>query len=189
VVVLVTVLGLSVLAMLASWRRDGGQQRIALPRELVLAEYGNRVLAAAVDLVPCVVVAAVFFHIAPVEILMRLSVQWLDQTATWDSMLPGFVAAGIYAVYGAACEAFTGRTPGKALLGLRVVGLTGKPPDVWQVLARNALHILDVLEPLLLVLVVLGPGRQRLGDRLARTVVVTVPKPEEDEEDEDEEER
>jgi uncharacterized RDD family membrane protein YckC len=69
-----------------------------------------------------------------------------------------------------------GRTPGKQLMGLRVVDAAGLPLTPAQSAVRNAARALDAL-PLLYgvgaVAAALDPLRRRVGDRLADTVVVT----------------
>jgi len=86
--------------------------------------------------------------------------------------------------------AWSGRTPGKWAMGLRVIQENGQPLSWWGSALRNLLRVADTL-PLLLVfpedlgafclLPVYGPGfvamlmtsrLQRLGDLAARTVVV-----------------
>jgi uncharacterized RDD family membrane protein YckC len=74
-------------------------------------------------------------------------------------------------------EWLTGRTVGKLLLGVVVVRFDGGRPRFWQILVRTLLRIVEV-NPVLCgaipagVLVLISPNRQRLGDRLAGTVVV-----------------
>lgn len=72
-------------------------------------------------------------------------------------------------------EAMFGATPGKALMGLRVVRLDGNSPRVRDVVIRNAVRLIDFL-PILYLLggsLVLGTnGAQRLGDLVAGTTVV-----------------
>jgi len=68
-----------------------------------------------------------------------------------------------------------GRTPGKALLSLRVIGQDGVPPRLPEVAVRNLLRGVDGLPLTYLVggLVALGDrSRRRLGDLAAGTVVV-----------------
>jgi uncharacterized RDD family membrane protein YckC len=71
-------------------------------------------------------------------------------------------------------EAALGATLGKLLLGLRVRGADGAPVAVPAAITRNLLRVVDGLFFYLLgaVLVWASPRRQRLGDRVAGTVVV-----------------
>jgi uncharacterized RDD family membrane protein YckC len=75
-------------------------------------------------------------------------------------------------------EGTTGQTPGKRVLGIRVVALaTGRPPDLTHAFARSVLRIIDWLPTLFLlglVAALVTPHKQRLGDLVANTVVVRV---------------
>lgn len=65
-----------------------------------------------------------------------------------------------------------GQTWGKRQLGLRVLALSGRPPGVGAILARNLARVVDgPLVPLWLV-PTLTASRQRLGDFVAGTCVV-----------------
>ncbi|HEY6105395.1 MAG TPA: RDD family protein [Anaeromyxobacteraceae bacterium] len=70
--------------------------------------------------------------------------------------------------------AWGGQTPGKRLLGLRVVGRDGAPVSFVESLLRNVLRAVEV--PLLyapgVLMVALTPRHQRLGDMVAGTLVV-----------------
>jgi uncharacterized RDD family membrane protein YckC len=73
-------------------------------------------------------------------------------------------------------EALTGRTLGKALLGLRVVrAADGGHPSAPALAARTLLRIVDGLPffyALGVLVMLVTPGRQRIGDLAARTIVV-----------------
>jgi uncharacterized RDD family membrane protein YckC len=71
-----------------------------------------------------------------------------------------------------------GQTPGKWLLGLRVVSIGGGPLRLSQALLRVAGYILSALPCYLGFLWVLGPERRAWHDRLAGTEVLYVIKPE-----------
>jgi uncharacterized RDD family membrane protein YckC len=67
-----------------------------------------------------------------------------------------------------------GRTPGKRLVGIRVVRADGAPVGAPESLVRNLLRAVEVplgYAPGVLA-VALGPRRQRLGDLVAGTLVV-----------------
>lgn len=73
-----------------------------------------------------------------------------------------------------------GRTPGKLAFGLRVVTVDGYPASTWQLLLRSVLMPIDMLPgfPAMIgfLLEAVTPKRQRLGDMVARTLVVREPK-------------
>jgi len=78
-------------------------------------------------------------------------------------------------------EALFGMTLGKKMMGLRVVGLDGERLTLKAAVLRNVLRIVDGLPVAYIVGIIAvesSPLRQRVGDRLARTLVVraeTVP--------------
>jgi uncharacterized RDD family membrane protein YckC len=78
---------------------------------------------------------------------------------------------GAYILWTTLLELIAGRSLGKLLTGLRVVGLDGKPAPVTARLTRNLLRIIDIpVMPLALIL--FSPLRQRAGDLAAGTIVV-----------------
>ncbi|QQP94634.1 RDD family protein [Lysobacter enzymogenes] len=72
-----------------------------------------------------------------------------------------------------------GRTPGKWALGLRVVSADGAPVGWMAAFARNLLRVVDAL-PLFyavgLTTCLIDPWGRRLGDMVARTLVVHAPR-------------
>jgi uncharacterized RDD family membrane protein YckC len=82
------------------------------------------------------------------------------------------VATALMLAYFFLCEALTGQTVGKALLGLRVVRLDGGPLNVAAVAARNVLLLVDQALIGALFMIVTR-HRQRIGDLIAGTVVTT----------------
>jgi uncharacterized RDD family membrane protein YckC len=88
-------------------------------------------------------------------------------------MLPGLIAIGLFMVHTCLSELFTGRTLGKAIMGLQVVSTDGRPPNIWQVIARNFLKSFDLIACYILpILALVGKHHQRLGDLVGRTLVV-----------------
>jgi uncharacterized RDD family membrane protein YckC len=72
-------------------------------------------------------------------------------------------------------EAIAGTSPGKAVLGIRVVRADGSPPGLVRSLLRGAAWVVDglaLLLPLGLWLLLLTPGHRRVGDYVAGTYVV-----------------
>jgi uncharacterized RDD family membrane protein YckC len=77
----------------------------------------------------------------------------------------------------AAMEWRWGKTPGKRLVGARVVGKDGRPPTLVAALVRNLLRYVDILclYAFGLAVIAITPRNQRMGDVLARTLVVDDP--------------
>jgi uncharacterized RDD family membrane protein YckC len=90
--------------------------------------------------------------------------------------LEGFQVLALLALgfmYYVALEATLGATVGKLLVGVRVRTAEGGPVGWLAAVARNVLRAVDVgLFCIGAVLIWTSPRRQRLGDRVANTVVV-----------------
>jgi uncharacterized RDD family membrane protein YckC len=74
-----------------------------------------------------------------------------------------------------------GRSPGKLIVGLRVVRRTGLPIDLRSSVIRNLMRAVDILpaEYLVgLIAILLSQSGERLGDRVAATVVIRLDRPE-----------
>jgi uncharacterized RDD family membrane protein YckC len=86
----------------------------------------------------------------------------------------GTLEAVIAFAYLIIMEATQGATIGKKLVGLRVVKEDGSPISWNESIIRNLLRIVDSLFVYLVgaILVWNSPTRQRLGDRVAKTVVI-----------------
>jgi uncharacterized RDD family membrane protein YckC len=84
-------------------------------------------------------------------------------------------------IYYFLCEALTAQTVGKRVLGLRVMQRDGSAPTVNQVSVRTVLRLIDHSPLGLIVMLLSGKRRQRIGDLLAGTTVGPavgpVPKP------------
>jgi uncharacterized RDD family membrane protein YckC len=94
--------------------------------------------------------------------------------ALHNSGAVGGISAVIAIAYYIIMEATQGATVGKMVLGLRVVRVDGAPISWNESIIRNLLRIVDALFVYLVgaILVWNSPIRQRLGDRVAKTVVV-----------------
>jgi uncharacterized RDD family membrane protein YckC len=80
-------------------------------------------------------------------------------------------AIGLMLIYYFATESLTGQTVAKRVLGLRVVRRDGKPLTPQSVAPRTLLRLIEQNPLGLIVLVLSGQRRQRLGDLAAGTVV------------------
>jgi len=149
-------------------------EQIAL--EFPLAGVGSRFLAIAWDtllqtlLVAGIVIAALiirFFALPPAG---------AGSLGTWTVAVGLAIVFLIYSAYFAVFEAlWNGQTPGKRLVGLRVIDVTGRPVTVYAVIIRNLLRLVDQLPgfyALAIASVLLTERNQRLGDLAAGTVVV-----------------
>jgi len=171
--------------LMVMWRRVPGNVVIELPQGILVSDVGARFFAAVIDLAPCIAIACVATGVSFEDLLGK---HWPGRAANVEDMLPGGIAVILFVVHTFIGELFTAQTLGKKLLGLRVVGAKGQAPDIWQVLARNIFKCLDLFVPILMIFMVMGPFKQRLGDLVARTVIVSgnaIPVKTDDDEDSD----
>jgi uncharacterized RDD family membrane protein YckC len=145
-------------------------ERVALTLEL--AGLGARAFAFLVDVL-CVfllwVLGLVLYSISG-DLLRELQgLSWIGQLLVVVAVVgSGWGWDVLWEVAGG------GRTPGKRVLGIRVVRLDGAPVGLGESLARNLLRALELplgYAPGVLA-VALGSRRQRLGDLVAGTLVV-----------------
>ncbi len=133
------------------------------PRPSVL---GRRVAAGFIDLAPLVMISAGFAQPDDGE-------GWQFRLAGLGLLAFGIVALAYYFV----CEAVTGTTPGKRLVGLTVIDEHGGRPSVGTVAKRTLLRPVDAFPFAYLVgfiAVAASTDNQRLGDMVARTRVVSL---------------
>lgn len=138
--------------------------------DLEIAGVGSRALAAIVDT----------FILGGLALALLVSLAILGgygvRVAVWASLLlalAGFAAGHLYFILFEGLRA--GQTPGKRLVGIRVVMDTGHPVTVGAAVARNLLRLADFLPPPYLtgsLLAAFHPQGKRLGDLVAGTVVV-----------------
>jgi uncharacterized RDD family membrane protein YckC len=99
--------------------------------------------------------------------------------AFFGEIVQGLSSFVFYFAYFFGTEWLVGATPAKFAFGLRVRSMSGAPCSAWQALVRTILRLLEV-NPLLFgglpaaVVILASKKKQRVGDMLARTVVVSV---------------
>src|SRR2546429_2318812 len=139
--------------------------------ELELAGVGSRIAAAACDAVLLsVVYMALGIGVAPLQTRT-------GPPGPWSTLLAVLVVLAAFLVFWCYFLLFKalnhGRTPGKRLMGIRVVMDTGHPITFAAAAVRNLIRIVDSLPFGLvgLAFVLFHPQNRRLGDIVAGTVV------------------
>jgi uncharacterized RDD family membrane protein YckC len=114
-----------------------------------------------------------------VDSLVAVMVFWVGLAALAPvGGLAGVILAGFLAIFGypAAAESWRGTTVGKSMFGLRVITVEGGPVRFRHAAIRSALQIVDLflvpIGTIAIVSTLAGRDDQRLGDRLAGTLVV-----------------
>jgi len=150
-------------------------EQIAL--ELPLAGIGSRFMAIALD-----TVIQVGLYIAGIFAMAGLAryapaFNWLKWVpASWAPAVLIIFLFCLYWGYFAFFEiVWTGRTPGKRVAGIRVIKDSGRALNVYEVIGRNLMRVVDAL-PFLYVIgivsVMITRRNQRIGDLLAGSIVV-----------------
>jgi uncharacterized RDD family membrane protein YckC len=180
-IIVIAAMVLGTLILLMSGRRSAEVLVPNLPVDVQPAGL-SRVAAAAVDFAPGLAVSMIYFTLHdPTEVLARLP---LGRPIDTDEIMPALLAIAVHVAHTTLTELFTGSTLGKAICGCRIITMNGSRPNPAQVLIRNATKVLEMVVPFLLIFAVLSPTYQRLGDLLARTLVVTHGRPPQEPEDE-----
>jgi len=150
-----------------------------VPLHFALASIGNRFLACAFDhlLQSIAVVIIVFSVIFLSGSEVGEAAERFTEAPKWAQALLIVALFLVWSGYFVLFEwAWSGQTPGKRWLKLRVIREDGRPVTFWEAAARNLLRVFDA-EPfpfysLGLVSVFLSRRDQRVGDMVAGTVVV-----------------
>jgi uncharacterized RDD family membrane protein YckC len=145
-------------------------EQVAL--EFPLAGVGSRFLALAIDMLVQIAIGLLVFA------AVAGTWSFLRPRAGGPWFLAVIVIAGFLLFYGyfAGFEAFWhGQTPGKRLIGLRVLSVTGRPARIDEAILRNLLRVIDQLPGVYaigILTMLVSSRNQRLGDLAAGTVVV-----------------
>lgn len=149
--------------------------RTDLP-QLPLAPFWLRTVALVIDLLASgMLTIGLYMILWPAE-LQEVSQHFLDGGLRFDDSVFSVRLIGVGFIVQFICltlpELLWAATPGKLLTGLRVVNVQGEPALAWQMVLRNFTKMFEVHMLLPLFIALVTPQRQRLGDMLARTVVV-----------------
>jgi uncharacterized RDD family membrane protein YckC len=140
----------------------------------VLANVGNRFLAAAIDhLIQAVTLVLIL-------LVTGALTSWglFDGLDTWAAALAVLAIFGTYWGYFVLFETlWNGQTPGKRIMRLRVVREDGRPVRFFEVFVRNLLRITVDFQPypsyaVGVVAIIFSARSKRVGDFVAGTVVV-----------------
>lgn len=162
--------------MLGYYRRAPRPEQIDLPEHLMLASFGRRIMAGFVDLAPGFGVAALMYDTTINQTLQTWPGNGIPKVL--EAMRPGFVVILVTVAHTTVAEIITARSIGKWVTGLYVGELTGRPAPPMRCGLRAVTRVFDLLAPLIFVVALISPARQRLGDILARTTVIMHKPPE-----------
>lgn len=161
---------IAITLMMIFWMREVKRTPAALPQGLKPAPLLARTAAGVIDLLPAVVVMALAFSIEPEHYTESWALSGGENNA--DQLMRGILVIALFILHTWTSELITQTTMGKRIFGLKVVSLDGSKPTMVALTIRNMLRALDLIVPVLLLLPLLWPRRQRLGDMVAQTLVV-----------------
>lgn len=158
---------------------------VTLPTGTVPLPASMRVGALLLDLLPAGIIVGLVLRSSLRE-LLNVPVLTIDL----EQSVPFLLMAGLAMFHSTLTELFTGGSRGgvslgKAIMGARVVSVSGQRPKPHQIILRNLLKCLILIVPPLAVFALINPHLQGLSDIAAGTVVVHEPEqaPEERAED------
>ena len=148
-----------------------------VPLHFALASIGNRFLACAVDHLLQLLIMAMAFVVLQWSGLLTVMGGRVSELPKWAIAALILLLFAIWSGYFAVFEwLWSGQTPGKRWLRLRVIREDGRPVTFWEAAARNLIRIFDMTPfpfySVGLLSVFLSSRDQRVGDFVAGTVVV-----------------
>lgn len=162
--------------ILVYYRKAPRQNQIDLPEHVVFAGLGRRFFAGVIDLLPGFWLAGLLYGTTLNETMLYWPGNGVPKVL--PAMRPGFLVIGVTVAHTALAEFATARSLGKWVTGLYVLDPQGKPAKPMASLVRSVARVFDLFVPLMLIVIFITPARQRLGDILARSVVVMRKPPE-----------
>jgi uncharacterized RDD family membrane protein YckC len=140
-----------------------------------IAGIGNRFVAAFID----AGLQALLLTSYVIALIALAQLEFFPQSEAAISIYLALAVLGLFLLiwgYYVAFEAlWNGQTPGKRLVGIRVIGDDGAPVGGFAVIVRNLVRIIDFLPfpyAIGVLVMLLSPKGQRLGDIVAGTIVV-----------------
>jgi len=165
-------------ASISTW--DARRTELELPEEIdlqvELANVGSRTLAIMVDLS---LGGLILFIVYALTMLLAHDVadDWLTRLSSnaVKTLLMLLIFGFQWGYFNLFEWMWNGQTPGKRLLNLRVIKVDGSPVSGIDVLLRNLSRPIDTLGPMGLIgllMIFVSRKAQRLGDLMARTLVI-----------------
>jgi uncharacterized RDD family membrane protein YckC len=143
--------------------------------EFAVAGIGSRFLALALDLIIQTALALALLIVAGVAALSGIG-RLVPMGPLWGTALVVALFFALHYGYFIGFEIlWSGQTPGKRKVGIRVVKDSGRPLTVSETIARNLLRLVDALPGFYAVAIVtalLNSQNKRLGDFVAGSLVI-----------------
>jgi len=166
------------LAFILLGRRKGPAGLLILPAQFIPASVPKRLIAVIIDYVPFLLLASMaLVALRPdltTEDLTAIMAQE-QQNIPLEPILCVLGSLVAWVVYGSIMESRFGATLGKMAMRLEVASADGKKPTVRQAILRNLIRPIELSWPIIIftmAIPLMMRTRQRLGDIMAKTVVV-----------------
>jgi uncharacterized RDD family membrane protein YckC len=148
-----------------------------VPLHFALASIGNRFLASAIDHTIQGLILALIGITGLILVNVSSVASTLESAPKWVVAIMILVFFFVFSSYFAFFEwIWSGQTPGKRWLKLRVIREDGRPITFWEAAVRNLLRTFDMMPApfysIGLISVFVNGRDQRVGDLVAGTVVV-----------------
>ena len=148
-----------------------------VPLHFALASIGNRFLAVAIDHAIQLLTVGLILLTSAILASFSFAEQLISSAPGWVKALSTILLFLVVSGYFAFFEwIWSGQTPGKRWMKLRVIREDGRPITFWEASVRNLLRTFDMFFPPLysvgLIAVFLSTRDQRIGDMVGGTVVV-----------------
>ncbi len=148
-----------------------------VPLHFALASIGNRFLACAIDHTIQLLVLALIVIAGAIIANVSSLANTIESAPKWVVAIMILVVFLTFSSYFAFFEwLWSGQTPGKRWLKLRVIREDGRPITFWEACVRNLLRTFDMMPApfysIGLISVFVNSRDQRVGDLVAGTVVV-----------------
>ncbi len=163
-------------------QKDRPLVTLPLPARFIPSAFIKRLAALLIDWLPISFIVSIALTIARPDLIMTfddMKEMFFEQQpqAMPPELVMGMVVSFlVWMAYGSIMEFKFGATLGKKALRLEVVSLDGKRPSIFQAIMRNLIRPIEIIVlPILMISVSLSfltRAHQRLGDLIARTVVV-----------------
>jgi len=148
-----------------------------VPLHFALASIGNRFLAVAIDHAIQLLTAGLIVLASAILASFSFTEQFMSGLPKWVYALSTILLFLLVDTYFAFFEwIWSGQTPGKRWMKLRVIREDGRPITFWEASVRNLLRSFDMFPGVFysvgLISVFSSSRDQRIGDMVAGTVVV-----------------
>lgn len=170
------IIAIIVFAIVIIYRRsDAFTLTQPIPQYVQLAPLWRRLVAFALDLIPTIIFMAVVLAEMPEELTdpQSLAEQMNKGHYSMATIKWFFMTSICLTGYFIVCEVLLGTTPGKMVLRIVTLNIDGTIPKPRQMFLRNVLRFVELFAGIfILVAILITRRRQRIGDLLAKTMVV-----------------